>query len=65
MFHFVFEIYEISKSNQGNKESNGNQKNAIQGQRPDIENWQTQERINNNQNNAYKVTNVNEQLGIH
>ena len=33
------------KSNQGNQDSSGNQKNVIQGKRPDME----------NQNNAYKV----------
>ena len=32
------------KSNQGNQGYSGNQKNAIQGQRPDMENRHTQQR---------------------
>ena len=32
------------KNNLGNQESSGNQKNAVQGQRPDMENRQTQQR---------------------
>ena len=34
----------LSKSNQGNQGSSGNQKNIILGQRPDIENGHTQKR---------------------
>ena len=34
----------VLRSNQGNQNSSGNQKNVIQGQRPDIENRQTQQR---------------------
>ena len=33
------------KSNQGNQSYSGYQKNVIQGQRPDMENRQTQQRI--------------------
>ena len=33
------------KSNQGNQDSGGNQKNVIQGQRPDMESSHTQQRI--------------------
>ena len=36
---FAFHV----KSNQGNQDSSGNQKNVIKGQRPDIENRQAQE----------------------
>ena len=32
------------KSNQGNQDSSGNQNNVIQGQRPDMENRQRQQR---------------------
>ena len=53
------------KSNQGNQDSSGNQKNVIQGQRPDIENRHTQQRTQNNQTNTYKVIKANEQLGHH
>ena len=35
---------DIGKSNQGYQDSSGNQKNIIQGQRPDTENRQTQQR---------------------
>ena len=34
----------VRESNQGNHDSSGNQKNAIQGQRPDVKNRQTQQR---------------------
>ena len=34
----------MSKSNQGNQDNSGNQKNAIQGQRQDMENRHTQQR---------------------
>ena len=38
-------IYPVNiKSNQGNQDSRGNQKNVIQGQRLDMENKQTQQR---------------------
>ena len=40
-----FYMFRISKSNQGNQGYSGNQKNAMQGQRPDIENRHTQQRI--------------------
>ena len=33
----------IKKSNKGNQDYSGNQKNAIQGQRPDMENRNTQQ----------------------
>ena len=38
----------MSKSNQGNQGYSGNQKNAIQGQRPDMENKHTQQRTYSN-----------------
>ena len=50
------------QSNQGNQSYSGNQK--IQGQRPDMENRHTQQRTQGNQNYTYKVTKVNEQLGL-
>ena len=53
------------KSKQGNQDSSGNQHNVIQGQRPDIENRQIQQRTQSNQNHSYKVTKVNEQLELH
>ena len=34
----------VYKNNQGNQGSSGNQKNAIRGQRPDLENGHTQQR---------------------
>ena len=34
----------VKKSNQGNQGYSGNQKNAIQGQRPDMENRHTQQK---------------------
>ena len=40
VFRFSFEF----KSNQGNQGYSGNQKNVIQGQRPDTENRHTQQR---------------------
>ena len=43
------------KNYQGNQNSSGNQKKVIQGQRPGIENRQTQQRTLNNQNNTYKA----------
>ena len=36
------------KSNQGNQDYSGNQKNEIQGQRPDIENRHTRQRTRSN-----------------
>ena len=48
------------KSNQGNQDSCRNQKNVIQGQRP--ENRHTQQKTLNNQNNTYKPIKVNEKL---
>ena len=50
------------KSNQGNLDYSSNQKNIIEGQKPDMQNRHTQQRTSNNQNNTYKVTKVNEQL---
>ena len=38
------ELKTILKSNQGNQGYSGNQKNAIHGQRPDMENRHTQQR---------------------
>ena len=54
-----------SKSNEGNHDSGGNQKNVIQGQTPDIENSNTQQRTWSNQINMYRVSKVNEQLRLH
>ena len=51
----------LRKSNQGHQYSSGNQKITIQGQRPHMENRHTQQRT---QNNWYKETKVNEQLGL-
>ena len=47
------------KSNQENQDCNGNQKNAIQGLRPDGKTNTTK----NITNNTYKATRVNEQFG--
>ena len=52
------------KSNQVKQDSKGNQKRTVQGQRPDMENRQTQERTQNNENKTYKGTKVNEYLGF-
>ena len=54
----------VWKRNQGNQDSNGNLKNVIQGQRPKMEKRHKQQRTFNIQNNTYKVTKVNEQLGL-
>ena len=43
-------------SNQGNQDSTGNQNNAIQGQRTDRKNRQTQQRTLSNQDNTHKAT---------
>ena len=61
----IYVVIQDFKSNQGNQDPNGNQKNVIQGQKPDIGNWNTQQRTHNNQNNTYKATKVNEQLKLH
>ena len=45
--------YDTLKSNQGNQGYSGNQKNLMQGQRPDMH------------NKEHKVTKSNEQLGLH
>ena len=62
ILHYVYKI--CGKSNQGNQDFSGKQKNVIQRQRPDMENRHTEQRIQNNQINRYKVTKVNEQLGL-
>ena len=41
------------------QDSSGNQKNVIQVQRPDMENRHSQQRTYYNQNDTYRVTNVN------
>ena len=55
----------MRKSNQGNQDSSENQMNVIQAQTPEMENGHTQEWTQNNHNNTYKVTKVNEQLGLY
>ena len=40
-------------------------KNVIQGQRPNMENRNTQQRIYNKKNTTYKVSKVNKQIGLH
>ena len=47
-------------SNLGHQDSRGNQKNVIHGQRIDMDNRNTQQKTQNNQNNTYKVTKVND-----
>ena len=41
-----------------------NQNNTIHGQRPHMENRQTQQKTQNNQNNIYKAKKANEQLRL-
>ena len=53
------------KNNQGNHDSSGNQKNANQRQRPDMENRKIQQRTQSKPHKTNKVTKVNEQLGLH
>ena len=53
------------KSNQGNQDSSGNQKIVIQEQRQDTEHRQAQQRTYSNYDSTYKVTTVNEHLGLH
>ena len=36
-------LRQLTKTNQGNQDSSGNQKNIIQGQRPDMENRVSQQ----------------------
>ena len=61
----------LLKSNQGNQDSSGNQKNAIQGQRPDMI-WKTDTYDEEHKTTKtihivviHKVTKVNKQLGLH
>ena len=42
--HHVSATRRVLKSNQENQDSSGSQKNVTQGQRPDMENGQTQHR---------------------
>ena len=42
-------VNEYWKRNQGNQDSSGNQKNVIQGHRPDTENRHTHQRTQSNQ----------------
>ena len=56
-----FKVQNDIKSNQGNQSFSGNQKNGIQGQRPDMENRHTQQRTKN-YIHTYKVTKANDQL---
>ena len=56
----------MAKSNQGNQDSSGNQKNAIQGQRQDRKKKDT----HNKEHKTTKIIctkqqKVNEQLGLH
>ena len=47
-FSIIYQNQFTCKSNQGNQGYSGNQKNAIQGQRPHMENRHTQQRTQSN-----------------